>query len=75
MQVQGMEYVEVPEGTGKGEWRRRQAGGVDVWVTGGGEAVLQLQEREDVGTRWGAERAVQMRTDRAVWLEQGWRGR
>ena len=30
VQVQEMEYVEVPEGTGKGEWRRRQAGGVDV---------------------------------------------
>ena len=34
--VQEMEYMEVPEGTGKGEWHRRQAGGVDVWVTGGG---------------------------------------
>ena len=70
-----MEYVEVPEGTGKGEWQRRQAGGVDVWVAGGGEAVLQLQHREDVGTEWGAERTVQMRTERAVWLELGWRGR
>ena len=67
--------MEVPEGTGKGEWQRRQAGGVDVWVTGGGEAVLQLQHREDMGTAWGAERAVQMRTDRAVWLEPGWKGR
>ena len=35
VQVQEMEYVEVPEGTGKGEWQRRQAGWVDVWVTGG----------------------------------------
>ena len=60
---------------GYAEWRRRQAGGVDVWVTGGGEAVLQLQHREDVGTEWGEERAVQMRTDRAVWLEPGRRGR
>ena len=75
VQVQEMEYVEVPEGTGKGEWRRRQAGRPHVWVTGGGEAVLQLQHREDVGTGWGVERAVQMRTDRAVWLEPGWRGR
>ena len=75
VQVQEMEYVEVPEGTVKGEWQRRQAGGVDVWVTGRGEAVLQLQHRDDVGTGWGAERAVQMRNDRAVWLEPGWRGR
>ena len=44
-------------------------------VTGGGEAVLQLQHREDVGTGWGAERAVQMRPDRAVWLEPGCKGR
>ena len=63
--------MEVPEGTGKGEWHSRQAGGVDVWVTGGGEAVLQLQHRREVGTGWGAERAVQMRRDRAVWLEPG----
>ena len=48
---------------------------MDVWVTGGGEAVLQLQHRDDLGTGRGAERAVQMRTDRAVWLEPGWRGR
>ena len=34
VQVQEMEYIEVPEGRGKGEWHRRQAGGVDVWVTG-----------------------------------------
>ena len=75
VQVQEMEYMEVPEGTGKGEWHRRQAWGVDVWVTGGGEAVLQLQHREDVGTGWGAERAVQIRPERAVWLERGWKGR
>ena len=36
VQVQEMEYVEVPEGTGKGEWQRSRAGGVDVWVTRGG---------------------------------------
>ena len=75
VQVQDMEYMEVPEGTGKGEWHRRQAGGLDVLVIGGGEAVLQLQEREDVGTSRGAETAVQMLPDRAVWLEPGWRGR
>ena len=74
VQVQALEYEEVPEGTVKSEWKRRQEGGVDVWVTGGGgEAVLQLQHRDDVGAGWGAERAVQMRTDRAVWLELGWR--
>ena len=75
VQVQEMEYMEVPEGTGKGEWHRRQAGGVDVLVTGGGEAVLQLQHWEDAGTGWRAERVVQMRPDRAVWLEPGWKGR
>ena len=75
VQVQEMEYMVVPKGTGKGEWHRRQAGGLDVWVTGGGEAVLQLQHKEDVGTGWGAERAVQIRPDRAVWLEPGWKGR
>ena len=75
MQVQALEYEEVPEGTGKGEWKRRQEGGVDVWVTGGGAAVLQLQHRDDVGAGWGAGRAVQMRTDRAVLPEPGWRGR
>ena len=75
VQLQEMEYMEVPEGTGKGEWYRRQAGGSDVWVTGGGEAVLQLQHREDVGTGWGAEGAVQMRPDRAVWLGPEWKGR
>ena len=76
VQVQGMEYMEVPDGTGKGEWHRRQAGG--GWTCGSrgaGGAVLQLQHREDVGTGWGAERAVQMRPDRAVWLEPGSKGR
>ena len=58
VQVQDMEYMEVPQGTGKGEWHRRQAGGVDVWVTGGGEAVLQLRHRKDVETGCWAERAV-----------------
>ena len=65
----------MPEGTGKGEWQRRQDGGLDAFATGGGEAVLQLQHRGDVGTGWGAARAVQMRTDGAVWLKPGWRGR
>ena len=37
--------------------------------------MLQLQHRDDVGTRWGAERAVQMRTDQAVWLGSGWGGK
>ena len=60
VQVQEMEYMEVPEGTGKGEWHRRQAGGGGRVGHRGGEAVLQLQHREDVGTGWGAERAVQI---------------
>ena len=68
VQVQAMVYEEVPEGTRKGEWQSRQQGGMDVWVTRGGEAVLQLQYRDDMGSVWGAERAVQMRTDQAVWL-------
>ena len=75
VQVQAMEYEEGSEGRGKGEWKRRQEGAVDMWVTGGGEAVLQLQHRDDSGAGWGAERAVQRRRDRAVWLEPGWRGR
>ena len=75
VQVQAMEYEEVPEGTGNGEWKRRQVGGVDVRVSRGGEGVLQLQHRYDLGAGWGAEGAVRVRTDRAVWLEPGWRGR
>ena len=55
VQVQEMEYMEVPEGTGKGEWHRRQAGGVDVWVTGGGgggvAAAVQGGCRDRVGGR------------------------
>ena len=73
--MQEMEYVEVPEGTGKGEWQKRQAGGWTCGSLGGGGAVLQLQHRDEVGTGSGAERAVEMRTDRAVWLEPGCRGR
>ena len=49
-------------------------GGWTCGSPGGGEAVLQLQHRDDVGSMWGAERAVQVRTDRAVWLEPGWKG-
>ena len=49
VQVQVMEYEEIPEGTGKGQLKRRQEGGVDVWVTGWGDAVLQLQHRDDLG--------------------------
>ena len=37
--------------------------------------MAQLQHRDDVGTGWGAERAVQMQTNRALWLQPGWRGR
>ena len=51
LQVQVLEYEEVPEGAGKGEWKGRQEGGLDVWVTGGGEAVLQLQHKDDMGAR------------------------
>ena len=48
---------------------------MDAWLTGKGDAVLQLQDRDDMGAGWWAEEAVQMRTDLAVWLERGWRGR
>ena len=30
VQVQAMEYADVPKGTGRGEWKRRQEGGVDM---------------------------------------------
>ena len=75
VQLQKMEYEEVPEGTGKGECNMRQEGGVDLWVTGGGEAVLQLQHREDLGPGWGAERAVQEQSGQAVWMDLGLMGR
>ena len=58
LQLQKMGYEEVLKGTRKGEWNRRQEGGVDLWITGGGGAVLQLQHRGDLGAGWGAERAV-----------------
>ena len=74
VQLQKMEY-EVPEGTGKGEWNRRQEGGVDLWVTGGGEAVLQLHHREDLEAGWEAKGGVELQSDRAVWMEPGWKGR
>ena len=48
---------------------------MDLWVTGRGEAVLQLQHREDLGAGSGAERAVQLQSDRAVWMEPGLLGR
>ena len=69
-----MQYEEVPEGTGKGEWKRRQERGVDMWVTGGERRCYSCSTGMTFGGR-GAERAVQMWTDRAVWLEPGWRGR
>ena len=75
VQVQAMEYKEVPEGTGKGEWKRRQERGVNVWSPEGERRCYSCS----TGMTWepdgGAERAVPMRTDRAVWLEPGWRGR
>ena len=48
---------------------------MDLWVTGGGEAVLQVQHREDLGVGWGAERAVQLQSGQAVWMEPGSKGR
>ena len=75
VQMQDMEYEEIPAGTGKGAWSRRQDGRVDLWVTGGGEAVLQLQHRRDVGTGWGVEKDVQMRQGEAIWIEPRWMGR
>ena len=69
VRLQRMEYEEVPEGTGRGEWNMRQEGRVDLWVTEGGGAVLQLQHREDLGAAWGAERAAQLHSERALWME------
>ena len=46
-----------------------------VWLTGGGEALLQLQHSEDVGAGWGAERAVGLQSGQAVWMKPGWKGR
>ena len=60
---------------GKVSGKGGRQGGWTCGSPGGGEAVLQLQHRDDVGTGLGAERAVQMGTDRAVWPELGWRGR
>ena len=42
---------------------------------GEGEAVLQLQDREDLGAGWGAERDVQLQSGQAVWVEPGRKGR
>ena len=60
VQMQKMGYEEVPEGMDKGEWNKRQERGVDLWVTGGGDGALQLQQREDPGAGSGAQRAVQL---------------
>ena len=67
-------------GSARGYGKRRVAqeagkGSGRVGHRGGGGAVLQQQHREDVGTWWGAERAVQIPPDRAVLLEPGWQGR
>ena len=53
VQVQEMEYMEVPEGTGKGEWHWRQAGGVDVWVTGEGGGGFAAAAQGGCGDRVG----------------------
>ena len=53
VQVQEMEYMEVPEGTGKGEWHRRQAKGVDVWVTAGGGGRVAAAAQGGCGERVG----------------------
>ena len=51
VQVQALEYEEVPEGTGKGEWKRRQEGGVDMWVTGGERRCYSYS----TGMTWGPD--------------------
>ena len=43
----------MPEGTGKGEWHRRQAGGVDSWVTGGGGGGVAAAAQGECGDRVG----------------------
>ena len=44
-------------------------------MTGGGEAVLQLQHRPDLGDGWAAERDFRLQSGQAVWMEPGWTGR
>ena len=51
VQVQEMEYMEVPGGMGKGEWHRRQAGGVDVWVKRGGGGGVAAAAQGGCGDR------------------------
>ena len=73
VQVQALEYEEVPEGTGKGEWKRRQEGGVDVWVTGGGGRRCYCCSN---GMTWGPdggqrERSRCGQTERCGWSRDG----
>ena len=75
VQVQEMEYMEVPEGTGKGVWHRRQAGGVDVWVTGGWRQCCSCS----AGRMWGLgggqrERSRYDRTERCGLSRDGREG-
>ena len=75
VQVQEMEYVEVPEGTGKAEWQRRQAGGLDVWVTGGARRGYSCS----TGMMWGPgggqrEQSRCKRTERCGWSRDGGEG-
>ena len=67
--------MEVPEGTGKGEWHRRQAGGLDVWVTGEGGGGVAAAAQGGCGGGVGGRGAIQIRPERAVWVEPGSKGR
>ena len=48
---------------------------MDLRVTGRGEAVLQVQDGEDLGAGWGVERDVQVQSGQAAWIKPGRTGR
>ena len=72
VQVQEMEYMEVPKGTGKGDWHKRQAGGGRVGHRGGGGVCCSCS----TGGVWGPgggqrELSRYGRTGRCGWSRDG----
>ena len=52
-----MEYDQIPEGAGKGEWIRRQGAGVELWVRGeGGNGVTAAGRGEPERLMGGGEK-------------------
>ena len=75
VQVQAMEYAEVPEGTGKGEWHRRQDGGPTCGSPRGQRQCYSCS----TGMRWGPgggprERSRCEQTERCGWNTDGGQG-